>query len=248
MQSSIQPVIDTLVPVVVERGVATITLNSPGNRNALSIRLLEDLHRALDRVALDDVRVVVLSHAPPVFCAGADLRERAAGGSDSGPLVDALRRIEDLRVPTIAAITGAVRAGGLGLMAACDLIVIAPTVDFAFAEVRIGVAPAIISVPLLRRVPWPALAAGFLTGEKFDATNALRIGLVTHVSQDVAGAVESLVAGILASAPGAVAATKHLLRGGARPDRDQAYAEMQQLSDDLFESSEGVEGMQAFLE
>ncbi len=126
-------------------------------------------------------------------------------------------------------------------MAACDLVVVAPSVTFAFTEVRIGVAPAIISVPILARCGWSKLAAPFLTGEVFDAATARDMGLVTHVADDVAAAVYTLVIGIIAGAPEAVAATRRILRG---PRADMA--EMQALSERLFNSAEAAEGMRAF--
>ena len=233
---------DVPVRCEVEHGVATITLDSPGNRNALSRAVLDGLHRALDRAEQRDVRVIVLGHAPPAFCAGADLKERANGPLDSSPMVRAMQRLIDAGQPTIAAVQGPVRAGGIGLMASCDLVVVHPDVTFAFTEVRIGVAPAIISVPILQRCEWSHLAAPFLTGEPFDAATAHRIGLVTHVSDDVVTTVGHLTAGVLAGAPTALAATKRLLRG------QRSWADMQALSEQLFAGVEAAEGMAAFAE
>lgn len=232
-----------LVHYGVDHGVATITLDSPANRNAMSKQLLTELHEALDRAAESDVRVVVLAHTSSVFCAGADLKERADGPTDNGPMASAMRRLSESIAPTIAAVDGTVRAGGIGLMAACDLVVVNRSVTFAFTEVRIGVAPAIISVPILARCGWSRLAAPFLTGETFDATEAREIGLVTHVTDDVSATVARLTQGVLAGAPGAVAATKRVLRQ-RQPDLD----EMQALSEALFASDEGREGMRAFAE
>ena len=120
-------------------------------------------------MATGAVRAIVLTHVPPAFCAGADLKERAAGVPDSRPIVRAFTRLMDADVPTIAAVKGPVRAGGIGLMASCDLVVVHRDVGFALTEVRIGVAAAIISVPILRRASGSRLAAAFLTGEPFDA-------------------------------------------------------------------------------
>lgn len=232
----------TVVQVDVDDGVARITLDAPANRNALSRQLLADLHTALDRAEQPDVRVIVLGHAPPVFCAGADLKERTAGPIDSTPMARAFERLQSAAAPTIAAVEGPVRAGGIGLMAACDLVVVQSDVTFAFTEVRIGVAPAIISVPILARCGWSKLAAAFLTGEVFDAAAARDIGLVTHVTDDVAATVDTLVRGVLAGAPNAVAETKKLLHGSPN------MAEMQRLSEALFQSDEAKEGMRAFAE
>lgn len=232
--------------------MATITLDSPANRNALSRQLLADLHMALDEAEQPGVRVIVLTHTPPVFCAGADLKERsqtlndrgeggAAIASSSSSMARAIERLGAGTAPTIASVSGPVRAGGVGLMAACDLVVVAPSVTFAFTEVRIGVAPAIISVPILARCGWSKLAAPFLTGETFDATAARDMGLITHVADDVAAVVSALTAGIIAGGPGAVAAARRILRG---PQSNMA--EMQALSEALFNSAEAAEGMRAF--
>lgn len=241
--------------------VAVVVLDSPDNRNALSRALTNALSDAIDAVNADvrdgRVRAVVLTHTEPAFCAGADLRERAADraaalAGDAAPpsaghaMAQVIGRLMTMPVPTIAAVAGPVRAGGIGLMAACDLVVLHPSVDLAFTEVRIGVAPAVISVPVLARCTWSSLAAPFLTGEPFDAEAALRMGLATHVADDVAGTVDRLCAGVLAGAPGAVAATKRLLRDRTADGR--SLAEMAALSDELFGSSEATEGMAAFLE
>lgn len=231
-----------MVKVETSAGVATVTLDSPSNRNALSQQLLADLHEALDEAEGDHARVVVLTHTAPVFCSGADLKERSQGTVDSTSFVSAIERLGAMRAPVIAAVDGPVRAGGVGLMAACDLVVVNPTITFAFTEVRIGVAPAIISAPVLQRCGWSKLAASFLTGEVFGAARALEMGLVTHVADDVASTVAQLCAGILAGGPNAVAATKALLR------TPHTMAELQAMSESLFTSEEGREGMAAFAE
>jgi enoyl-CoA hydratase len=159
-----------------------------------------------------------------------------------------LEQLMDSRVPTIAAVDGAVRAGGIGLMASCDLVVVHSSVSFALTEVRIGVAPAIISVPILRRVPVSKIAAAMLTGEQFDANEARSMGLVTHVSDDVAETVGALCSGIRAGAPRAVAETKRLLERVPRLDRSEGFAEMGALSERLFNGPDAAEGMAAFRE
>jgi methylglutaconyl-CoA hydratase len=231
-----------------ERGIATITLDSQPNRNALSRQLVAELHEQLDRAESTDARAVVLTHDGPSFCAGADLKERAAGPPDSGPFVEVLRRLIDTDRPTIAAVSGAVRAGGIGLMAACDLVVVRREVTFALTEVRIGVAAAIISVPILRRVPPGKIAAAMLTGEPFDAAEARSMGLVTHVTDDVTATVDQLCDGILAGAPRAVTATKQMLRSVPTLERDDAFERMRVLTDELFSGPDAAEGMAAFAE
>jgi enoyl-CoA hydratase/carnithine racemase len=239
------------VRLSIDEGVATITLDSPHNRNALSAALVAGLHEALDGAERAKARVIVLTHTPPVFCAGADLKERSAGPTSAAPMADAMRRLMFAAAPTIAAVKGPVRAGGVGIMAACDLVVVASDVTFAFTEVRLGLAPAMISVPILQRVTAADLAAPFLTGEPFDAATAARIGLVTHVADDhasVDATVAAWCAGVLAGAPGAVAATKALLRRVPSLDVDVAFTEMRELSESLFAGEEGAEGMASFLE
>lgn len=233
-------------------GVATITLDSQHNRNALSRQLVAELADALDHALADDsgTRVIVLRHEGPAFCAGADLKERSDGSGppDSRPMVGVMERLMDARCPTIAAVDGAVRAGGIGLMAACDLVVVGSTVTFALTEVRIGVAAAIISVPILQRVPAGKIAAAMLTGEPFDATAARDMGLVTHVADDVPATVARLCEGVLAGAPRAVAETKRLLRRVPTLPVTTAFAEMRALSDELFAGPDAAEGMAAFRE
>lgn len=237
---------DLLVHCTIDGGVATITLDSPANRNALSQRLLADFHAALDAAAT--ARVIVVTHTGPTFCAGADLKERSAGPTDATPMALAMQRLMEAPQPTIAALHGAARAGGIGMMAACDLVVAHPAVTFAFTEVRIGVAPAIISVPILRRAPWSRIATAFLTGETFTAPDALQMDLITHVTDDVTAQVRQLTDAVVAAAPNAVAVTKNLLRGAASRQLTDDFAAMRVLSESLFGSAEAAEGMRAFAE
>jgi enoyl-CoA hydratase/carnithine racemase len=133
-------------------------------------------------------------------------------------------------------------------MAACDLVVVRSDITFALTEVRIGVAAAIISVPILRRVNASHLAASFLTGETFDAASARDAGLVTHVTDDVPATVAALCDGIRMGAPRAVAETKRMLRLVPTLDRDDAFTRMRALSDELFAGPDAAEGMAAFTE
>ena len=237
-----------MVHTTVEGGIATITLDSQPNRNALSRQLVSELDAGLDLAETERARVIVLRHEGPAFCAGADLKERSDEPADSRPFVHALERLMDTACPTIAAVNGAVRAGGIGLMAACDLVVVHDSTTFALTEVRIGVAAAIISVPILARVPAGKIAAAMLTGERFDAAEARSMGLVAHVGPDVDATVAELCAGILSGAPRAVAATKRLLHTVPAMDRSAAFEAMRALSDELFQSADGAEGMRAFAE
>lgn len=249
---------ETIVRVETVDGVAIVTLDSQHNRNALSTALLTQLNAGLEALEIPaadgDLRAVVLTHEGPAFCAGADLKERAtmpAGQPiDSTPMVTAMARLMDIPVPTIAAVKGAVRAGGIGLMASCDLVVVQPDISFALTEVRIGVVAAIISVPIFRRCSPSAMASALLTGEPFDAADARSAGLITHVG-DVDAIVAELTAGIRLGAPTAVAATKELLRRAydtSAADRDAEFRRMQTLSDRFFAGDDAAEGMAAFAE
>jgi enoyl-CoA hydratase/carnithine racemase len=230
--------------------IGTITLDSQHNRNALGRQLVEELAAAVVDAERADVRAIVVRHEGPAFCAGADLKERstASGPTDSSPIVTIMSTLMDTARPTIAAVEGAVRAGGIGLMASCDLVVVRSDVTFALTEVRIGVAPAIITVPILRRVLASRITAAMLTGEAFDAAEARDMGLVTHVSDDVPATVATLVDGIRAGAPRAVAITKRLLHQIPNQPRDAAFVEMCALSEELFRGPDAAEGMAAFRE
>lgn len=167
---------------------------------------------------------------------------------DLSGLQNVILALRQVRQPTIAVITGAVRAGGLGIMAACDLVVVARTVNFAFTEVKIGAVPALISVPILARVAWSSVAAAFLTGDEFDAARAVAIGLVTHVADDPHDTAQGLIDSICAAAPEAVATTTKILRRAADDSYESKLGEMRQLSERTFASEEAREGIAAFLE
>jgi methylglutaconyl-CoA hydratase len=246
-----------LVHLDVSRGTATITLDSPHNRNALSAQLRSELAAHLGTALTDDaVRVVVLSHTGTVFCAGMDLKEASSAGAQAdGPqpvseFPGILEAIWTSPKPVVARLAGPARAGGVGLVAACDIAVVADTVTFAFTEVRIGVVPAVISVTLLPRLAPRAANELFLTGETFDATRAVAIGLVNAaVPHDRLDDEVRRYADLLAlGAPGALAATKAMLRAPRPASMPQHLHEMSLLSAQHFASAEGREGMAAFLE
>ncbi|MEU0738288.1 enoyl-CoA hydratase family protein [Streptomyces sp. NPDC006134] len=227
------------------RGVVTLTLDAPRHRNALSAALVADLAAALAGCAGDDgVRAVVLTHTGTAFSAGADLRDPPAPDA----LAALLRQIVELPRPVIARVTGHARAGGLGLLAACDIAAASTTATFAFTEVRIGVAPALISLPLLPRTDPRALARHFLTGERFDAAEATRMGLLTAYGDDVDAVLEPVLDGVRRASPQALAATKRLLTARVLESFDRDAAGLTALSARLFSSADAREGMTAFLE
>lgn len=234
-----------------ERGITTLTLDSPHNRNALSARLVAELHQALADAAADDgTRAVVLTHTGSTFCAGADLAEAASGAAKDGPLglAHLLRTLVELPLPVVARVTGHVRAGGLGLLGACDISAAGPEATFAFTEARLGLAPAVISLPLLPRLDPRAAGRYYLTGEKFDAAEAARIGLVTLAAEDVDAGLAPVLEGLRKGSPQGLAESKKLVTAEVLSafDRDtEAFAER---SARLFGSAEAREGMTAFLE
>src|SRR5262245_41562781 len=240
------------------RGVLTVTLADEANRNALSTQLVGELSEALDAADADpDVRVVVLTNRGRVFCAGADLSERSAAtpGSDDRPA--ALRRPEDLfgrfarsPKPYVGRIAGHCVAGGMGLAAAMDISIAADDAKFGFTEVRVGVAPAVISVVCLPKLRPADARALFLRGTRFPAVEAARMGLINaavpadRLDDEVAAAVDDLLAG----GPGALAASKRLLAEVPGMPVDEAFSWTGALSAELFAGDEARAGMRAYLE
>ncbi|MDQ1706149.1 MAG: methylglutaconyl-CoA hydratase [Frankiaceae bacterium] len=242
---------DQLVRLDVTAGVATITLDSPHNRNALSAQLRRELGEHLDAaLAADAVRVIVLSHTGSVFCSGMDLKEASSGAVAGQEFPRILESIWTSAKPVVARLAGPARAGGLGLVAACDLAVAADTVTFALTEVRIGVVPAVISVTVLPRMLPRAANELFLTGETFDANRAVAIGLINSAvpADQLDGEVRRYTGMLALGAPGALAATKAMLRASRPAAMAEDLAEMLELSARHFGSDEGREGMAAFFE
>lgn len=241
-----------IVHGVVEDGVATLTLDSPANRNALSAQLVGELMAHLSVAGVDpQVRAVVLTHTSNTFCAGADLAESAReGGPMKGTerLVGLLRQIIELPKPVVAVVDGNVRAGGLGLLAACDVAVVSRASSFAFTEVRLGVAPAIISLTVLPRLTDRAASRYFLTGERFDADEAERIGLVTEVADDAGAAAAPILDAFRACSPQGLAETKPLLTRGLIELFERDAEDLAFMSARLFASDEAREGIAAFME
>ncbi|MGV9388695.1 enoyl-CoA hydratase family protein [Streptomyces olivaceus] len=227
------------------RGVETLALDSPHNRNALSAALVGDLAAALTEAGADPgVRAVVLTHTGNTFSAGADLRDPPAPDALTG----LLRQIAEVPKPVIARVAGHVRAGGLGLVAACDIAAASAAATFALTEVRIGVAPAVVSLTLLPRTDPRALARYSLTGERFDAAEAARIGLVTAAGDDVDAVLEPVLDGVRRASPQGLAETKRLLTARVLEAFDRDAADLTALSARLFASPQAREGMTAFLE
>lgn len=236
-------------------GVATLTFDSPHNRNALSSKLVAELLRGLDDAAADEkVRVIVLTHTGNTFCAGADLSE--AGSADPAVAADertrvmigVLRRLVEIPKPVIARIDGNVRAGGMGIVAGCDVVVAGPASSFALTEVRIGLAPFMISLTLLPRLSPRAASRYYLTGEKFDAAVAREIGLVTVTADDPAAEVARLCTQVRKGSPQGLAEAKRLVNAGILAEFDASAEELARRSASFFGTPEVREGMLAFLQ
>jgi len=235
----------------VDEAVATITIDAPERRNALTAQLLSDLRTHLDTAESDrTVRTVVLTHTGPVFSSGMDLTNVADVAPSDQPInafPALLLRVRDFPKPVIARVAGRARAGGVGLIAACDITIAVPSADFAISEVRMGLVPAVISVPVLARVQLAAAAELFLTGETFDAERARSIGLINIVAPDLDAEVARYTAMYRLCEPRALAATKELLRRDRSSLTVSAdLAAMSALSAEFFSSPQAAEGIAAF--
>ena len=234
-------------------GIATITLDSPHNRNALSAQLIGELFERLERAENDDaVRVVVLAATGTVFCSGADLSEASSGADFAdGPrtIVRLQRALVSHSKPVVCRLQGAVRAGGIGLVAACDIAIAAEGASFALTEVKLGLAPAAISLTVLPRMTSRAAAYTCLTGERFTAAQAVEMGLVTTaVPADGLDVEVARVAAELATgSPQGLRETKRLINAALLANIDAHAEDAAALSARLFVSDAAREAMLAFL-
>jgi methylglutaconyl-CoA hydratase len=252
---------DEAVRYAVQDAVATLTMDQPHNRNALTPALMAGLAEGLAAALADEsVGVIVLTNTGPAFCAGADLSGASAaaqastgrrrGGARRDGLAELLADIQDSTKPVVARIAGHCMGGGVGLAAACDLSLAGDAAKFGFTEVRVGVAPAIISVvclPKLRRADALEL---FLSGERIGAARAAEVGLITRAvpAADLDAEVAAMVARLLAGGPSALAAAKRLVYTIPGMDREAAFTRTTEVSQALFASAEAAEGMAAFRE
>jgi enoyl-CoA hydratase/carnithine racemase len=242
-----------LVRLDVSDGVATITLDSPHNRNALSRALVGQLSRALDDSAEDvAAKVVLLRSSQRVFCSGADMSEATEHGMEDGArgLIALFRQIVAHPKPVVAVLAGPVRAGGIGIVGACDVVVATEESTFAFTEARLGLAPAVISLTTLPRMTDRAASLTYLSGDTFDGTEAARIGLVTRAvpADDLEATVGSVVASLAKSTTQGLSETKRLLNTRLLADIDEHRDDLAALSARLFASDEARAAMRAFLE
>jgi methylglutaconyl-CoA hydratase len=245
-----------------DRGIATLTLDRPEARNALSAALVARLTESLEALAGDaTVRAVLLTGSAGVFCAGADIGEMRAAGkasqehneADSRRFAKMLEVLERQPQPTVAVVNGAAYGGAVGLVAACDIALAAGSARFALSEVRLGLVPAMISPYVIRAIGPRQARRWFLTGEAMEARTAERIGLVHEVVEDAGlqPAAAALVDALLAGGPGAQAEIKRLIRhvtGRSEPADESMLAETARWIARIRAGDEAREGLTAFLE
>jgi methylglutaconyl-CoA hydratase len=235
-------------------GLATITLNRPEAKNSLGDELVASLSEHLERAMADDeVRAVVLTNAGNTFCAGADLKAARPGVAQpgSGPtFVDVFLQILDAPKPVIGRVDGHATGGGVGLVAVCDLSVMRDDALLGFTEVRIGVAPAVISVVCLPKMRRADASELFLTGERITPTRAAEVGLINAAvpAAELDATVERYVDAVVRGGPRALAAAKELIARVPDLDRAEAFEWTATRSRQLFESDEAAAGIAAFRE
>lgn len=251
---------NTVITTVDDRGVATVTMNNPDKHNAFDDSIIAELTEAFNQVANDDkVRIVVLASEGKNFSAGADLNwmkrmagyTRAENMRDSHALAEMLRVLNFMPKPTIARVQGAAFGGAVGLVSCCDMAAAAPRASFCLSEVKIGLIPATISPYVVAAIGQRAARRYFTTAERFNAENALQLGLVNYVveEEELDSTIEQLVGQLLANSPAAVKAAKQLVFDVANRVIDTPMIEetCSRIAD-IRVSPEGQEGLAAFLE
>lgn len=247
------------VSAILNGKVLTVSLNRPQVHNAMSPQLISDLTQLFAEIgAREDVRVVILTGSGRSFCAGADLAYMRAAAdydyeqnvADGQAIFDLMSTIDRCPKPLVGRINGAAIGGGVGLVSCCDIVVAVERAKFAFSEVRLGVLPAVISPFVLRKIGAGNARRLFLTGERFDAGEAMRIGLVHHVvaEEELDKAIAAQVDMLLDGAPGAQTAAKEIIRTVEELSSDEQRRYTAEMLADRRASDEGREGMSAFLE
>ena len=248
------------IQITQQGSVLTLTLNRPDMRNAFNDEVVAELTQAFqDAASRGDVRALVLAAVGPAFCAGADLNwmrrmadnTRAENLADAAALAEMLRVMYECPKPTVARVQGDVFAGGMGLVAACDMAVSVHSASFCLSEVKLGLIPATISPYVIRAMGARAAHRYFLTAERFSATEAHRIGFVHEVvsEEQLDAKVAELALALVSASPNAVRSCKMLLQEVAGRDIDAPLvARTVEGIADIRSSSEGKEGVQSFLQ
>jgi methylglutaconyl-CoA hydratase len=247
----------TTLTLDITHHIATVSLNRPEVRNAFNETLITELSSVFNALRTEKaVRGVVLQAVGKAFCAGADLNwmqkmasySHAENVADASALATMLRTIYECPKPVIAKIQGDVFAGGIGLVAACDIAVTAPTARFCLSEVKLGLIPATIAPYVIRAMGARQAHRYFLTAEIFDAQEALHIGLVHEITHDLDARVKTLTDNLLAASPAALAQCKRLLRDVTHaPINDALVKDTAERIANVRASDEGKAGVAAFL-
>jgi methylglutaconyl-CoA hydratase len=242
----------------IDSGIATLTLNRPDKRNAISHELIDDLLRALEEVKNSSAHVLILTGAGKAFCSGMDLDNlKALTGrtpeqnlEDSKKMASLFRSLYDFPKPTIAAVNGAAVAGGTGLATLCDFTLAVPEAKFGYTEVRIGFVPAIVSTFLLRQVGEKIARDLLLTGRLFDAQEALRVGLINEIvpPEKLLDRARELATQIMENSPMSLAYTKGLLSDHARAELDSQIEAAVRENAAIRATADFREGVTSFLE
>jgi len=244
--------------LVYDSGIATLTLNRPEKRNAISFQLIDELMNALAEVAQSDAGVMILTGAGKAFCSGMDLedlrgfigRSNEQNKKESETMAKMFRTIYEFPKPTIAAVNGAALAGGTGLATLCDFTLAVPDAKFGYTEVKIGFIPAIVSSFLLRQLGEKQARDLLLTGRIVDAEDAQRLGLVNEVvePEKLMQHARDLATQLLQNSPASLSATKRLLSGYAIPRLDAQLKAAVEENAAIRQTDDFREGLSSFLE
>ena len=241
---------DGPVQVSTADAVVSIRLLGTQKRNALTPALVEAVRAGLaEAERRSEVRAVVLSHDGPTFCSGLDLGEAVEHGMQGGAtrLLALLEDILGVGVPVLALVDGQVRAGGMGLIGACDVVIAGPGATFAFTEARLGLVPAVVALTVLAKMSAAGASLHMLTSRLFDADAAQRLGLVTVVAPDPVAALSPILDDLRQSSRQGLEATKRLLTASTRSSIAATGADAVDTSAGLFASDEARANMAAFL-
>ena len=246
------------IQLACDGGVATITLDRPEKRNAISFDLIDDLLHALDEVAKSEAIVLILTGAGKAFCSGMDLenlqtllgRTPEQNLKDSQTMVQLFRSLYEFPKVTIAAVNGAAIAGGTGLALLCDFTLAVPEAKFGYIEVRIGFVPAIVSTFLLRQVGEKQARDLLLTGRLFGTDEAARMGLVSEIvpAENLMARARDLAATLMENSPASLRATKQLLSDHARAEIDEQIGTAVRENAAIRTTADFREGISSFLE
>lgn len=248
----------TTLQLAYDGGVATITLNRPEKRNAISFELIDDLLQALEQVEQSEAIVLILTGAGKAFCSGMDLenlksllgRSTEQNLQDSQTMVRLFRALYEFPKVTIAAVNGPAIAGGTGLAFLCDFTLAVPDAKFGYTEVRIGFVPAIVSTFLLRQVGEKQARDLLLTGRIFSAEEALRMGLIGEIvpAENLMIRARQLATLLMENSPASLRATKQLLTNHARAELDFQIEAAVHENAAIRNTADFREGISSFLE